>query len=252
MKLNSTEILFFKKKSFLKTKIKGIKKNASGRNNSGSITVKHKGGGNKKKYKKIKFYRSSMSIGITCSIEYDPNRNSNIAAIYDFSKNIFFYILAPKNLKIGDIIETSPVTVEPKLGHCLPIAQIPVGSYIYNIAPQILMPAQISRSAGTFSRLKEKTLNYAVIELSSGKFRLISPKCYASIGIVSNELIFLKKLKKAGQSRWLNKRPKVRGVAMNPVDHKHGGGEGKKSGKNKKFWGKFIKSKSKNKFFIKK
>jgi large subunit ribosomal protein L2 len=117
-------------------------------------------------------------------------------------------------------------------------------------------PAQISRAAGTFSKLKDKTLNYAKIELSSGEQRFISPKCYATIGIVSNELFFLTQLGKAGQSRWLNRRPTVRGVAMNPVDHPHGGGEGKKAGKGKTPWGKPNKkgltSKSKNKLIVKK
>lgn len=243
-----------KKKPLLKKNIKGLT-NLAGRNNSGKITVRHKGNGHKKKYRNINFYRTKISTGITCSLEYDPNRNAYIAAIYDFSDNKFFYILAPKNLKIGDIVESGPTT-EPKLGHSLPITQIPVGSYIHNISPKISKPAQISRAAGTFSRLKKKTLNYAIIELSSGEHRLLSPKCYATIGSVSNELIFLSQLKKAGQSRWLNRRPTIRGVAMNPIDHPHGGGEGKKSGKNKTPWGKpnrkKLTNKLKNKLVLKK
>ena len=232
-KINKSNL---KKKTLIKKNKKGMK-NSTGSNKNRKNTVIHKGGGHKKKYRKINFYRTNISTGITSNIEYDPNRNSNIAAIYDFSNNDFFYILAPKNLKIGDIIKSS-YTAEPKLGHSLPITQIPVGSYVHNISLKFSKPAQISRSAGTFSKLKEKTLNYAIIELSSGEHKIISPKCYATIGIVSNELAFLSQLKKAGQSRWLNKRPTVRGVAMNPVDHPHGGGEGKKSGKNKTPWGK--------------
>lgn len=239
-----------KKKPLIKKNIKGLK-NLAGRNNSGKITVRHKGGGHKRKYRKINFYRTNMATGITCSIEYDPNRNSFIASVYDFSNNEFFYILAPKNLKIGDILESGP-TAEPRLGNSLPITQIPVGSYIHSISPKKSKPAQISRSAGTFSKLKKKTLNYAIIELSSGEHRLLSPKCFATIGSVSNELGFLYRLKKAGQSRWLNKRPTVRGVAMNPVDHPHGGGEGKKSGINKTPWGKPNRKKTKNKLIIKK
>jgi large subunit ribosomal protein L2 len=267
MKLNTTEITKFlqkdllqmnterlKKKPLLKKYIKGLK-NTSGRNNSGKITVRHKGNGHKKKYRKINFYRTNISTGIVCSLEYDPNRNAYIAAIYDLSNNEFFYILAPKNLKIGDIIESGS-TAEPKLGHSLPITQIPVGSYIHNISPKKSKSAQISRAAGTFSRLKKKTLNYAVIELSSGELRLLSPKCFATIGSVSNELVFLSQLKKAGQSRWLGRRPTVRGVAMNPVDHPHGGGEGKKSGNNKTPWGKPNRKKStgksRNKLVLKK
>lgn len=245
--------LKIKKKSLLKTRIKG-KINSSGRNNQGIITSFHKGGGHKKKYREINFNRINSSKGIVCSIEYDPNRNSNIASIYDNYNNTFFYILAPKNLNVGDIVESGN-NIEPKLGNSLPIEKIPVGSYIHNIMPKLSKCAQISRSAGAFSKIKEKTLQQAIIELSSGEQRYISPKCYATIGIVSNENAFLKKSYKAGQSRWLNKRPTVRGVAMNPIDHPHGGGEGKKSGINKTPWGKNniqgSTSKSKNKYIIK-
>jgi large subunit ribosomal protein L2 len=227
-------------KPALKNKLKGIK-NSNGRNNSGKITVFHKGGGHKKKYRNINFKRFNECTGITISIEYDPNRNSNIAAIYDLIKKDFFYIIAPKNLKIGDIVKSGS-NIEAKLGNSLPIKEIPVGSLIHNISPKIAGTATISRAAGTFSQLKEKSLDFAKIQLSSGEQRLISPQCYATIGIVSNELSFLSKLGKAGRSRWLNVRPTVRGVAMNPVDHPHGGGEGKKSGKGKTPWGKFVKN----------
>lgn len=247
----STEYLA--KKPVIKKKFKKLVK-SSGRNNTGQITIRHKGGGHKKKYREIDFYRNKNSTGITLSIEYDPNRDSNIASIYDILKKDFFYIIAPKNLKIGDIVKSGS-DAEPKIGHSLPISEIPVGSYIHNISPKQNKPAQITRSAGAYSKIKEKTLEFAKIELSSGEQRLISSKCYATIGIVSNELAFLTKLGKAGRAKWLNKRPTVRGVAMNPVDHPHGGGEGKKSGKGKTPWGKFTKkgktSRSKNKLIIK-
>lgn len=233
IQLNTVKL---KKKPLIKQKIKGLIKLA-GRNNSGKITIRHKGGGHKRRYRKIDFTRMRNSTGIVCSVEYDPNRNANVASIYDFRRKVFFYILAPKKLNIGDIVESGD-NIEPKLGNALPISEIPVGSYIHNISPKISKQAQISRAAGTFSKLKEKTLEYAIIELSSGEQRFISLKCYATIGIVSNEFAFLIKKRKAGQSRWVNKRPTVRGVAMNPVDHPHGGGEGKKSGKNKTPWGK--------------
>ena len=243
-----------KKKPLIKKKIKGLI-NSAGRNNLGKITIRNKGGGHKKKYREINFYRTKISIGITTSLEYDPNRNSNIASIYDISEKNFFYILAPKNLKIGDIIKSGP-NAEPKIGHSLPISEIPIGSYIHNVSPTVFKPAQISRSSGTFSKIKEKTLEYAKIELSSGEQRFISPKCYATMGIVSNELVCMTQLGKAGRARWLNKRPTVRGVAMNPIDHPHGGGEGKKSGKGKTPWGKPVRrgntSKSNNKLVIKK
>lgn len=227
---------YLKNKSLLKKKIKGIV-NTAGRNNHGKITVYHKGGGHKRKYRNINFNQTKISTGIICSIEYDPNRNSNITSVYDINLKDFFYLIAPKNQKIGDIIKSGPLA-EPKLGHSLPLSEIPVGSFIHNVSTKKYKPAQISRSAGTFSRLVEKTLDYTKIELSSGKQKYISPKCYSTIGIVSNELIFLSQLGKAGRSRWLNKRPTVRGVAMNPIDHPHGGGEGKKSGKGKTPWGK--------------
>ena len=242
------------KQPLLKKFLKGLK-NSSGRNNSGRITVLHKGGGHKKKFRTLDFFRTHPSTGIVCSVEYDPNRNANICSIFDISVHNFFYIIAPKNIKIGDIVKSGP-NAEPKVGHSLPIAKIPVGSYMHNVSPKSKKPAQISRSAGTFSRLVEKTLNYAKIELSSGEQRFMSVKCYATIGIVSNEFTFLTKLGKAGHSRWLNKRPRVRGVAMNPVDHPHGGGEGKKSGTGRTPWGKSTKgrktSRTQNKLIIKK
>lgn len=229
-----------RKKPMLKSQLTGLK-TSTGRNNSGKITVRHKGGGHKRKYREIDFYRTNTSTGIVSSIEYDPNRNANIASIYNIFENKFIYILAPKDLKSGDIVKSGS-NAEPKLGHSLAIGKIPVGSYIYSVSTKISKPAQISRSAGTFSQITEKTLEHAKVKLSSGEQRFISSKCYASIGIVSNDLNFLTQLGKAGQSRWLNKRPTVRGVAMNPVDHPHGGGEGKKSGKGKTPWGKSVKS----------
>lgn len=193
----------------------------------------------KKKYRQINFYRNNISTGITCNIEYDPNRNTYIAAVYDFLNNTFFYILAPKHLKIGDILTSnSAAKTEPKLGFSLPINEIPIGSYIHNIAFKPSKPGKLSRAAGSFSRIKEKTENFAILEINFREDIKLSSSCYATIGIVSNESIFLARLKKAGQSRWLNKRPTVRGVAMNPIDHPHGGGEGKKSGKNRTPWGK--------------
>ncbi len=223
-------------KVLIKKKIKGLTK-TGGRNNTGKITIRHKGGGHKRKYRFINFHRKISSVGITCRVEYDPNRNANIASIFDYLKKDFFYILAPKNLKVGDIIKSGP-GLEPKLGCSLPIFDVPVGSYIYNLSTDTKRSGQISRAAGTFSVIKEKTLNTAKIKLSSGKFIFISSKCYASLGIVSDDGKKFDSIKKAGRSRWLNRRPSVRGVAMNPVDHPHGGGEGKKSGKGRTPWGK--------------
>lgn len=234
IKLNQKN-LNLSKKPILKTKIRGTK-TPSGRNNSGKITVFHKGGGVKRRYREIDFYRTVDSTGIVCSLEHDPNRNAYIASIFDFLNNTFFYILAPQNLKVGDIVK-SGLEIEPSLGSSLPLSGIPIGTPIYNISPKVFKKAQISRSAGTFSIIKEKTETSAIIELSSGEQRHVSLKCVASIGEVSKELYFLTRLGKAGQSRWLNKRPTVRGVAMNPIDHPHGGGEGKKSGNSRTPWG---------------
>lgn len=244
------------KKPFLKNKIIGSKNN-SGRNNSGKITVRHIGGGHKQKYRKINYSRTNNFEGIVTSIEYDPNRSSNIAAIYNYIKTEYEYILATKNLKIGDIVKAG-INAEIKNGHSLPLSKIPVGSLINSISPETTSKAKITRSAGTFSQLIEKTTKHARIKLSSGEQRKVSVNCFATIGIISNENFFLTTVGKAGRSRWLNKRPKVRGVAMNPIDHPHGGGEGKTSGGKSSSvtpWGKPTKggktSNSKNKFILK-
>jgi len=242
------------KKPLLKNKISGLK-NSSGRNHSGKITVFHKGGGVKRKYRKIDFFRAENSTGIVFSLEYDPVRNAHIAAVFDFINFNFFYMLSPKNLKVGDIVKSGS-GIYPSLGSSLPISQIPIGTPIYNVSVKKFKKGQISRSAGTFSVIKQKTENYAILKLSSGELRYVSPKCFACIGEVSNNLFSLTQLSKAGQSRWLNRRPIVRGVAMNPIDHPHGGGEGKKSGRSKTPWGKFNNrgktSKTTNKLIIKK
>lgn len=224
------------KSPLLKQKLTG-KKNLTGRNHSGQITVYHKGGGAKKSYREINFFRIFNSTGIVCTLEHDPNRNAFIAAIFNFLNFNFSYALAPKNLKIGDIIK-SGLEIEPSLGSSLPISAIPIGTVIYNLSFKAFEKGKISRSAGTFSTVKEKTERYALIELSSGEQRYVSSKCFASIGEVSKELQFFTRLGKAGRSRWLNNRPTVRGVSMNPIDHPHGGGNGKKSGNSKTPWGK--------------
>ena len=226
------------KSPFLKNKVIGITKNSNGRNNSGKITVFHKGSGVKRRYRKINFNRNYNSSGIICSLEHDPNRNCYIASVYDTINNSFFYIIAPKYLKVGDVIK-SGLDIKPSLGSSLPLFNIGIGTFVYNVSTKLDKKGQISRSAGTFSVIKKKTEKQVLLELSSGEIKLISKDCFACVGEVSKELFFLTKLGKAGRSRWLNKRPTVRGVAMNPVDHPHGGGEGKKSGLSKTPWGKF-------------
>jgi large subunit ribosomal protein L2 len=225
------------KKPILKFKLTGLKR-SSGRNNSGKITSYHKGGGHKKRYRKLDFYRIQNSIGITTSIEYDPNRSANIASIYDLDKENYFYILAPIDLIVGDVVKSGEKLIEQRLGYSMPMEEIPVGSAIHNIALKKYGPAKITRSAGAYSYILDKSSGYCSIQLSSGKKCYVPLSCYATLGIVSNDLHFLSKLGKAGRSRWLNKRPTVRGVAMNPIDHPNGGGEGKKSGKGYTPWGK--------------
>lgn len=227
---------FLNKNPILKHKIVGKKKSA-GKNHSGKITVYHKGSGVKNKYRQILLNRTFDFTGIVCSLEHDPNRSAYLASIYDYINNQFFYIIAPQNLNIGDIVKSGK-EIKPSLGSSLPLEKIPIGTSIYNISTSPKQNAKFSRAAGTFSILKNKTKNYAIIELSSGKNKIISLNSFASIGKVSKEFHFLIRLGKAGQSRWLNIRPTVRGVAMNPIDHPHGGGEGKKSGKNLTPWGK--------------
>jgi large subunit ribosomal protein L2 len=245
---------FLNKFPLIKSKIVGMV-NLSGRNNSGKITIRHKGGGNKQKYRKINFQRNYNSTSIVTSLEYDPNRTAYIASIYNSFQNMYDYIVAPLNLNIGDIIK-SGFNANVNLGHTLCLKYIPVGSFIHCISVNFKKKAQLTRSAGTFSTVIEKTRNYCRIKLSSGEQRLITAESYATIGIVSNENNFLKILAKAGRSRWLNNRPKVRGVAMNPIDHPHGGGEGKTSGGKTSVtpWGKPTKnkitSKSKNKLIL--
>jgi large subunit ribosomal protein L2 len=228
--------------------------NSGGRNNLGRITSYHKGGGHKKLYRKIDFNRINLQ-GIVTSIEYDPNRTANIACIYDSIKSKYSYIISPKGLKIGDLIK-SGIDANVKIGHSLILDKIPLGSFIHNIS---LVPGErgkLARAAGNYAQLIQKDKKYAKIKLRSGEQRFIFLNCTATLGVVSNEHHNLISLGKAGRSRWLNRKPIVRGVAMNPVDHPHGGGQGKTSGGRPSVtpWGRPTKgqptSKSKNKLIL--
>jgi len=219
--------LLLSKKYKNKKLIKGFKK-ANGKNNSGKITVKHRGGGHKRLYRLIEFNRYEQNEGFVYKILYDPNRSANIALIKKEKKE--FFILAPENLLINQYIQSSQ-KASLTIGNALPINNIPIGSLIHNISLKPKKGGQLIRSAGTFAQIIQKINNkYAKIRLSSGELKIILLSCYATLGIVSNSNYKLIKRGKAGRSRWLNKRPKVRGVAKNPVDHPHGGGEGKTSG----------------------
>ena len=210
--------------------IKGFQR-ANGRNNQGKITVRHRGGGHKRSYRFIRFKRILNSFCIkVITIQYDPNRSANIAEVIDYDNSERSFIIAPDGLKIGDILQNGP-EASLNIGSSLPLSSIPIGSIIHNISLKPFEEGKFIRSAGTSAQLLQKLLNnYAKIRLSSGELRLISLNCYATLGRVSNINHKKIKLGKAGRARWLNKRPHVRGVAMNPVDHPHGGGEGKTSG----------------------
>ncbi|OEH86330.1 50S ribosomal protein L2 [Desulfuribacillus stibiiarsenatis] len=197
-----------------------------GRNNQGKLTVRHQGGGHKRKYRIIDFKRTKDGIpGKVATIEYDPNRTSNIALI-NYADGEKRYILAPKGLKVGDVIMSGP-QADIKTGNALPLKNIPVGSVIHNIELKPGKGGQLVRSAGTSAQLLAKEGDYATVRLTSGEMRLIHSECRASIGQVGNVDHELINIGKAGRNRWLGKRPTVRGVVMNPVDHPHGGGEGK-------------------------
>jgi len=199
----------------------------AGRNNQGKITVRHQGGGHKRKYRIIDFKRNKDGIpGRVATIEYDPNRTANIALI-NYADGEKRYIIAPKGLKVGDVIESGP-NVDIKVGNCLPLENIPVGTLIHNIELKPGKGGQLVRAAGGEAQLLGKEDGkYVSIRLASGEVRRVLKACRATIGTVGNEDHELIKIGKAGRSRWLGRRPVVRGVVMNPVDHPHGGGEGR-------------------------
>lgn len=205
--------------------VRKIKK-TGGRNNQGLITVRHIGGGNKRKYRIIDFKRNKDNIiGTIVTIEYDPNRNANICLV-NYKDGEKRYILMPKEIKVGDQI-MSGENVGIKNGNTMPMMNIPDGSFIHNIELKLGNGGQLCRSAGTNAQLLGKDGKYAIVRLASGEVRKIIAKCRATIGAVGNEDYILINKGKAGKSRWLGIRPTVRGSAMNPVDHPHGGGEGK-------------------------
>ncbi|MCV2518845.1 MAG: 50S ribosomal protein L2 [Candidatus Lightella neohaematopini] len=217
--------------------------NSGGRNNYGRITVRHVGGGHKKKYRIIDFKRNKDNIVAKVKhIEYDPNRSANIALIL-YKDGEYRYILCPKNIKVGDLVESgnhAPI----KIGNTLPMRNIPTGSIVHNIEMKLKKGGQIARSAGSYAQIMSFNKKNVILRLKSGQLRIINYNCRATLGIVSNEEHMLKSLGKAGASRWRNIRPTVRGTAMNPIDHPHGGGEGRNFGKHPVSpWGKSTKGK---------
>ena len=202
----------------------------AGRNNMGHITVRHKSSGHKKSFRMIDFKRDRYGIeAIVERVEYDPNRTAFIALL-KYNDGIFSYIIAPHKLAIGDRIMSSKSLIDVKIGNAMPLAVIPIGSIIHNIELKPGCGGAVSRSAGTYAQLVGKDGGYALVKIQSGEIRLFLLDCMATIGSVSNLDNKNISIGKAGRSRWLGIRPTVRGVVMNPVDHPHGGGEGKTSG----------------------
>ncbi len=202
---------------------------SGGRNNKGRVTARRRGGGHKRLYRVIDFKRNHIEVSAKVErIEYDPNRSAFIALLlYEDGKKS--YILAPQRLAVGDTVISS-ANADIKPGNALPLANIPVGTIIHNVELKPGKGGQIARSAGTYVQLVGRDQAYSILRLNSGEQRMTRSECMATIGAVSNSDNKNIKLAKAGRSRWLGKRPSVRGVAMNPIDHPHGGGEGKTSG----------------------
>jgi large subunit ribosomal protein L2 len=203
----------------------------SGRNNMGHITVRHKSGGHKKTYRTIDFKRDKFDVeAVVERIEHDPNRSAFIALL-KYSDGIYTYIVAPHKLKAGDkVLSSRKNEVDIKIGNAMALSAIPIGTIIHNIELKPSTGGTVARAAGTYCQLVGKDGGYALIKMQSGEIRLFLLDCMATIGSVSNIDRKNSTIGKAGRSRWLGIRPTVRGVAMNPVDHPHGGGEGRTSG----------------------
>jgi len=201
----------------------------SGRNNQGVITARHRGGGHKRKYRQVDFHRNKDGVvGVVNSIQYDPNRNVRLALVFypDGEKR---YILACEGLKAGDKILSGP-GAPPTTGSCLPLAEIPLGLSVHNIEMEPGRGGALCRAAGTSAVLVARDADWAQINLPSGEIRRVPAKCRATIGVLGNAEDMNVMIGKAGRNRWLGWRPYVRGTAMNPVDHPHGGGEGRTKG----------------------
>ncbi len=204
-------------------------KRSGGRNNSGKMTMRYVGGGHKKAYRLIDFKRNKFDVPATvATIEYDPNRTARIALLH-YADGEKRYIIAPEGLKVGQAIMNG-ANAAPEIGNALPLSVIPLGTLIHNIELNPGQGASFARSAGAYAQLAARDGKYAVLKMPSGETRMILLTCLATIGKASNSDHQISRLGKAGRKRWLGRRPRVRGVAMNPVDHPMGGGEGRSSG----------------------
>lgn len=205
------------------------KKSTGGRNNTGKMTMRYRGGGHKKRYRIIDFKRDKFDItGVVKTVEYDPNRNARIALI-EYKDGERRYIVAPTGIQVGQEV-LSGSKAAPEIGNALFLKDIPLGTIVHNIELNPRQGGKMARSAGTYAQLAAKEGKYGVLKLPSGEVRMVLLTCMASIGTVSNSDHSLERSGKAGRSRWLGRRPRTRGVAMNPVDHPMGGGEGRASG----------------------
>jgi large subunit ribosomal protein L2 len=211
-----------------KSLVRSLKK-SGGRNSKGHLTVRHRGGGHKRRYRRIDFKRNKHGVPATVAhIEYDPNRTARIALVV-YADGEKRYILHPRGLRVGDRIEAGPGS-DIRTGNALPLAEIPLGTTVHNIELKIGKGGQICRSAGSSAQVVAKEGHHVALKLRSGEVRLVRRECSATVGEVGNAEHELQSYGKAGKTRWLGRRPKVRGVAKNPVDHPLGGGEGKASG----------------------
>ena len=205
------------------------KKRTGGRNSSGHLSMRYRGGGHKKKYRVVDFKRDKFNVeGTVKSVEYDPNRTAFIALI-EYTDGEKRYILAPQGLQVGTVV-VSGLEVAPEIGNALPMKNMPLGTNIHNIEMQPGQGGKLARSAGSSAQLTSKEEKYAVLKMPSGELRKVLINCFATVGVVSNSDHGLQSMGKAGRNRWKGIRPRNRGVAMNPVDHPMGGGEGKASG----------------------
>jgi len=212
-----------------KSLVRPLKK-SGGRNNKGRITSRRRGGGHKRQYRIIDFKRNKFDIPAkVVAIEYDPNRSARIALLH-YTDGEKRYILSPYGIKVGDQVISSQKKAPMKIGNCLPLSKIPSGLFVHNVELVPGKGAQMVRSAGAGAQVLAKDAGMVTLKLPSGEVRMVGEKCMVTIGEVGNKSHETVKIGKAGRSRWLGRRPKVRGVAMNPVDHPMGGGEGKSSG----------------------
>jgi large subunit ribosomal protein L2 len=228
-----------------------VKKRSGGRNNSGRMTMRYIGGGHKQKLRDVDFKRNKYGVPATVkSIEYDPTRSARIALVF-YADGHKSYILAPEGLKVGQKVVSGP-GIAPDLGNTLPLSEIPLGTIVHNLEMKPGKGGALVRSAGTYAQLLAREGKYVTVKMPSGEMRMILSACVATVGSVSNSDHMNERLGKAGRARWLGRRPRVRGVAMNPVDHPMGGGEGRASGghprSRKGLYAKGKKTRNKNKY----